>query len=432
MSLGEIIIILLLVMIFIFQFITLFKRHNQQPNNDGVFLAIEKQEISLENKISNLKLELNNTITNMQNILSNILGSKISEESKKEVEKIDILIKTISESINHVKVAVDNNTSQTEVKLENIRLSLERSIKSLENENSKKLDEMRNIVDEKLQKTLEDKLSKSFQQVNESLKQVFEGVGEMQSLAAGVGDLKKVLSNVKTRGILGETQLASILEQILSPEQYETNVVTKSGSKDPVEFAIKMPGDDRGYIYLPIDAKFPIDAYSTLLNAYDTGNPDEIKNAKSILVSRIKKFGKDIHEKYVETPYTTDFAIMFLPVEGLYAEVVQTGVTEDLQRDYKINVAGPSTMAALLNSLQMGFKTLAIQKRSSEVWKVLSAVKTEFTNFEKVLEATQSKINQANNELEKLVGVRTRQIQRKLNNVLTLPEEESKQLLDME
>lgn len=278
---------------------------------------------------------------------------------------------------------------------------------------------------------METRLANSFKQVTDNLEKVYQGLGEMQHIASGVSDLKKVLSNVKTRGILGETQLSAILEQILSPEQYDINVITKEKSKDPVEFAIKMPGDDQNFVYLPIDAKFPVDSYSKLLTAYDTGNVEEIKMAKNELVARIKRFGKDIHEKYVEPPRTTDFAIMFLPVEGLYAEVVQTGVTEDLQRDYKINVAGPSTMAALLNSLQMGFKTLAIQKRSGEVWKVLSAVKTEFSTFQTVLEGTQNKLNQATNELEKLVGVRTRQIQRKLDGVMSIPEHESKQILDI-
>lgn len=397
-----------------------------------IFRKDNKGEVSFDNKLSNLRIELNNLITNLQASLSGLLNKQISEESKKEIEKIDLLIKTFSEQFHNVKTSVDNNTQLTETKLENIRLSVERSIKSLETENSKKLEEMRITVDEKLQKTLEDKLTRSFNLVSENLVKVYEGLGEMQKLATGVGDLKKVLSNVKTRGILGETQLASILEQILAPDQYATNIITKVGSKDPVEFAIKMPGEGNDFIYMPIDAKFPLDTYQALLSAYDTGNLEDIKLAKATLVSTIKKFGKDIAEKYIDVPNTTEFGIMFLPVEGLYAEVVQTGVTEDLQRDYKINVAGPTTMAALLNSLQMGFRTLAIQKRSSEVWKVLGAVKTEFANFQKVLEATQNKINQASNDLEKLVGVRTRQIQKKLQDVTSLPDTDTSAMLDTE
>lgn len=428
----EWIIIGLLVIAIILLVVLIITNRNQKVDINPLLNSNSKLDESFERKLTNLRLEINNMMTNLQASLSGILNNQISEAAKKEMEKLDLLIKTLTENLHNVKMSVDNNTTLTETKLENIRLSVERSIKSLEMENSKKLDEMRITVDDKLQKTLDEKLTRSFQMVTESLKQVYEGLGEMQNLAAGVGDLKKVLSNVKTRGILGETQLGSILEQILAKEQYEENIITKKGSKDPVEFAIKMPGDDSGFVYMPIDAKFPLDSYTALLDAYDSGNVDEIKTAKANLVAKIKKFGKDIAEKYIDVPNTTEFGIMFLPVEGLYAEVVQTGVTEDLQRDYKINVAGPTTMAALLNSLQMGFKTLAIQKRSSEVWKVLGAVKTEFSNFQSALEATQTKINQASNELEKLVGVRTRQIQRKLKDVTTLPESESQKLLDTE
>lgn len=428
----EWIIIGLLVIAIILLVVLIITNRNQKVDINPLLNSNSKLNESFERKLTNLRLEINNMMTNLQASLSGILNNQISEAAKKEMEKLDLLIKTLTENLHNVKMSVDNNTTLTETKLENIRLSVERSIKSLEMENSKKLDEMRITVDDKLQKTLDEKLTRSFQMVTESLKQVYEGLGEMQNLAAGVGDLKKVLSNVKTRGILGETQLGSILEQILAKEQYEENIITKKGSKDPVEFAIKMPGDDSGFVYMPIDAKFPLDSYTALLDAYDSGNVDEIKTAKANLVAKIKKFGKDIAEKYIDVPNTTEFGIMFLPVEGLYAEVVQTGVTEDLQRDYKINVAGPTTMAALFNSLQMGFKTLAIQKRSSEVWKVLGAVKTEFSNFQSALEATQTKINQASNELEKLVGVRTRQIQRKLKDVTTLPESESQKLLDTE
>ena len=243
----------------------------------------------------------------------------------------------------------------------------------------------------------------------------------MQTLATGVGDLKKVLSNVKTRGILGEIQLGAILREILSPEQYDENVVTVPGSKNPVEFAVKMPNDE-GFVYLPIDSKFPGDAFADLQNAYETGDAEAIKNAKNVLFTRIKTFAKDIRDKYVEPPYTTDFAIMFLPFEGLYAEVVNEGILEQLQNTYRVNVAGPSTMAALLNSLQMGFKTLAIQKRSAEAWKVLATVKTEFDKFASVLEATQNRLDQANKELDKLVGVRTRSIIRSLKDVQTTGE----------
>ena len=278
---------------------------------------------------------------------------------------------------------------------------------------------MRKTVDEKLQKTLEDKMNKSFSLVNERLEQVYKGLGEMQNLAVGVGDLKKVLSNVKTRGILGEIQLGAILEEILSPEQYDENVATKKGSKNVVEFAIKLPADDDKFIYLPIDSKFPGETYEHLKDALESGDKDTIETARKQLVSTIKSEAKDIHDKYVSPPETTEFAIMFLPFEGLYSEVVNMGLVEVLQREYKVNIAGPSTMAALLNSLQMGFKTLAVQKRSAEVWEILGSVKQEFDKFNDVLVLTQQRLDQANKELDKLVGVRTRQIQRKLKDVQT-------------
>lgn len=320
---------------------------------------------------------------------------------------------------------------QNEQKLEHIRQTMEQRLAALTEDNNKQLEKMRSTVDEKLQKTLEARISQSFKLVSERLEQVYKGLGEMQTLASGVGDLKKVLSNVKTRGILGEIQLGAILEQILAPDQYEENIRTKSTGAERVEFAIKLPGDDDGVVYLPIDAKFPADAYAHLMEAYDKGDPLEIQEAGKLLERAIKKSAKDIHDKYVEPPVTTDFAILFLPFEGLYAEVVRRGLVESLQRDYKINISGPTTMAALLNSLQMGFKTLAIQKHSSEVWDVLGAVKTEFDKFGDVLSATQNRINQANAELDKLIGTRTRSIQRKLRSVSNLEESESQKLLNL-
>ncbi len=299
-------------------------------------------------------------------------------------------------------------------------------------QSERQLAEMRATVDEKLQKTLEERIGQSFRLVSERLEQVYKGLGEMQTLAAGVGDLKKVLANVKTRGVLGEIQLGAILEQILSPEQYEANVITKAGSKNFVEFAVKLPGNDEGPVYLPIDAKFPADAYTQLEDAYDSGDPALIEAAGTALERRIKLFAKDIREKYLDPPHTTDFGILFLPFEGLYAEVVRRGLIEPLQRDCHVNIAGPTTMAAILNSLQMGFRTLAIQKRSGEVWQVLGAVKTEFDKFGAVVQAAQQRLEQAGSELDKLVGVRTRQIQRRLSAVTKLPEAQAAALLDGE
>ena len=306
---------------------------------------------------------------------------------------------------------------ENEQKLELIRATVEKRLQFMQEDNNRKLDEMRQTVDEKLQRTLEDKMTKSFALVNERLEQVYKGLGEMRTLAVGVGDLKKVLSNVKTRGILGEIQLGSILKEILAPEQYEENVATKPKSSERVEFAVKLPAEDEGFIYLPIDSKFPGDTYAALQDAYESGSPELVEAAAKTLLTTLKKEAKDIRDKYISTPYTTEFAIMFLPTEGLYAEAVNRGMVEVLQRDYKVNIAGPSTMAALLNSLQMGFKTLAVQKRSAEVWQILGSVKTEFEKFNDVLTLTQQRLDQANSELDKLVGVRTRQICRKLSSV---------------
>ena len=304
-----------------------------------------------------------------------------------------------------------------EQKMENMRITLKEQLASIQQDNNMKLEQMRMTVDEKLEKTLNERMNHSFEIVGKRLEQVYHGLGEMKNLAEGVGDLKKVLSNVKTRGILGEIQLGSILEEILAPEQYAVNVAVVPGSNKVVEFAVRLPGGEDGYVYLPIDSKFPADAYMALQEAKESGDKVQEEQAAAALIQRIKLFAKDIQTKYVEPPYTTDFAIMFLPFEGLYAEAVNRGLVEILQREYKVNLTGPSTMAAMLNSLQMGFKTLAIQKRSSEVWELLGSVRTEFDKFEAVLVNTQQRLNQANKELADLVGVRTRQIQRKLRGI---------------
>lgn len=314
--------------------------------------------------------------------------------------------------------------------LENIRRSMTGQLDGIRQENTHQLEQMRQTVDEKLQKTLNDRISQSFQLVNQRLEQVYQSLGEMKTLANDVGSLQRVLSNVKTRGVMGEMQLGAILEQILSPEQYEANVKTRPGSTNFVEYAVKLPGDGSGTVWLPIDAKFPADAYNQLLEASESGDPERVRTAGSVLEQRVRSFAKDIRDKYLAPPYTTDFGIMFLPTEGLYAEVVRRGLVDVLQRDYRVNIAGPTTMAALLNSLQMGFRTLAIQKRSGEVWKVLGAVKTEFEKFGGVIQAAQQRLEQANTELDKLVGVRTRQIQRKLDKVTSLSEEDSVALLE--
>lgn len=300
------------------------------------------------------------------------------------------------------------------------------------NHAEKRLEEIRQTVDEKLQQTLNERISQSFRLVNEQLANVQKGLGEMQSLAQDVGGLKRVLSNVKTRGNIGEIQLSMLLEQLLAPEQYEANVHTRKGSDAVVEFAVKLPGKDdaREFVYLPIDAKFPKDVYEQLLDAYDTADPQQIEFAGKQLEATIKKMAKDISEKYLAPPATTDFGIMFLPFEGIYAEVVRrSALLEDLQRTYKVVVTGPTTLAAILNSLQMGFRTLAIQKHSGEVWTILGAVKKEFEKMGGMLEKAQRNLQTASGQIEEVLGTRTRAIQRRLKDVDTLSDREARAIL---
>lgn len=296
----------------------------------------------------------------------------------------------------------------------------------------KRLEEIRVTVEEKLQKTLNERISQSFKMVNEQLENVQKGLGEMQTLAQDVGGLKRVLSNVKTRGNIGEIQLSMLLEQILAPEQYEANVKTKKGSDALVEFAVKLPGKDDGleFVYLPIDAKFPKDVYEQLLDAYDTADPQQIESAGKVLETTIRKMAKDISDKYLAPPATTEFGIMFLPFEGIYAEVVRrSSLLEDLQRNYHVVVTGPTTLATILNSLQMGFRTLAIQKYSGEVWKILGAVKKEFESMGGMLEKAKKHIETANGQIEHVLGVRTRAIQRRLKDVDTLSAEDARRIM---
>lgn len=300
------------------------------------------------------------------------------------------------------------------------------------NHAEKRLEEIRQTVDEKLQQTLNERISQSFRLVNEQLANVQKGLGEMQSLAQDVGGLKRVLSNVKTRGNIGEIQLSMLLEQLLAPEQYEANVHTRKGSDAVVEFAVKLPGKDdaREFVYLPIDAKFPKDVYEQLLDAYDAADPQQIEFAGKQLEATIKKMAKDISEKYLAPPATTDFGIMFLPFEGIYAEVVRrSALLEDLQRTYKVVVTGPTTLAAILNSLQMGFRTLAIQKHSGEVWTILGAVKKEFEKMGGMLEKAQRNLQTASGQIEEVLGTRTRAIQRRLKDVDTLSDREARAIL---
>lgn len=325
---------------------------------------------------------------------------------------------------------ITTNEMQRE-KFESMNRQQDILVKSTE----KRLDEIRLMVEEKLQKTLNERIGQSFELVRSQLENVQKGLGEMKNLAEDVGGLKKVLGNVKTRGTFGEIQLAALLEQMLSPEQYEANVKTRQNATEFVEFAIKLPGKDNGkeVIYLPIDAKFPKDVYEQYMDAYEDGDPSLIENTSKQLEITIKRMAKDIRNKYIEPPYTTDFAIMFLPFESIYAEVIRrTTLVESLQKDYKIVVTGPTTLGAILNSLQMGFRTLAIQKRTSEVWNVLGAVKTEFGKFGGMLEKVQKNLQNAGDQLEEVMGKRTRAIERKLRQVEALPTEESRKMLSMD
>lgn len=299
--------------------------------------------------------------------------------------------------------------------------SVDKSLVDFREVVERQLDSIRGVVNEKLQQTLNERFSESFKRVDERLAEVYKGLGEMQALASGVGDLKKVLSNVKTRGTLGEIQLRAILEEVLAPEQYEMNFDAGKGTSQRVEFAIKLPNDGKSAVYLPIDSKFPADMYLRLTDAYESGNPAAVEAAQRALREALMRFAKDIFDKYINPPRTTNFAVMFLPTEGLYAEAVRLGLIETLQAKYRINIAGPSTMAALLNSLQMGFRTLAIQKRSGEVWEILARIKKEFNTFDDVLSNTRRALLKANDDLDKLVGVRTRQIRKALDKVEELP-----------
>ncbi|MGM9534620.1 MAG: DNA recombination protein RmuC [Intestinibacter sp.] len=388
-----------------------------QRNMDQKLISVEKalreeftinREESRKNEQSN-RTEISGSIEKLSSsILSNMID--LSNLQKNQFDTYSRMMERTLDAFNYnLRSSIDDLT-----KLQNEKFT------ELTKATEDNLEKMRVTVDEKLQSTLEKRLGESFKMVSERLEEVHKGLGEMQNLAAGVGDLKKVLSNTKTRGVLGEVQLERILEQFLSPEQYEKNVITKKGSRETVEFAIKLPGKDydNEMIYLPLDAKFPLEVYNKLLDAYDSQNQAAIDVAAKNLEKFIKKSAKDIRDKYIDPPNTTDFGLMFLPTEGIYAEVLKNqSLVELIQRDYKVNITGPTTLVALLNSLQMGFRSLAIEKHSSEVWKILGAVKTEFSKFETVLNSAQNKLNQASSEIDKLVGTRTRQINRKLKSV---------------
>lgn len=362
------------------------------------------------------------------------LGRSLSDGLAQMSRELGMRQQSMQSAVGEMMRSIDGRfhqfALQNEQQLSGIRASVADSLAAVRADNASQMEQMRAVVDEKLQKTLEGRLEQSFSVVSRHLEEVYKGLGDMQSLAAGVGDLKRVLSNVKSRGVFGEVQLGAILEDVLAPGQYAANVATKRGSRAFVEYAVLLPGDGDTPVYLPVDAKFPLDAYMQLTQAQEAGEAEGEAAARVQLTQRMRVFAKEIRDKYVDPPYTTDFAILFLPFEGLYAEAIRLGLLEALQREFQITLAGPATMAALLNSLQMGFRTLAIQKRSGEVWTLLGAVRTEFDRFAGTLDAAQQRLSQAGDELDKLVGVRTRMIRRRLAQVGSLEQGEARAMIE--
>jgi len=400
----------------IIQFETGLKNEFRTNREESAAMAKENRT-ELNNSLKDFRQELSETLKN--------ITEQTAGNNKLLRDEITLVFKNFNENF------TKNINSLNDLQREKFSQLDEKQMKLIDS-TEKRLDQMRETVDEKLQKTLNERLGQSFETVGKQLKEVQEGLGEMRTLAHDVGGLKKVLSNVKDRGGLGELQLEMLLEQILAPEQYSANVKTRLDSSDIVEFAIKLPGrdDNRSTVWLPIDAKFPKDAYEQLLTAYDTADNAIIETAGKNIEATIKKMAKDIRDKYIDPPNTTDFAIMFLPFEGLYAEIIRrSSLMEQLQREFKVVVTGPTTLAAILNSLQMGFRTLALQKRSSEVWTVLGAVKTEFEKFGELLTKAQKQIATAGETIDQLAGARTRAISRKLKEVQALPTSEAEQIL---
>ena len=396
-----------------------------QEQNQTSSAELLRNSQDLDRRISDNMTAMHQLMDTKLEQVREVVDQKLTTTLQAQTKQTDQRIAQLDARFDAFQRRVDENmktTSQTSTEqLGKVRETVDKQLSDMRKENEAKLELMRQTVDEKLQKTLDERMTQSFQRVSTQLEQVHQGLGEMRGLAEGVGDLKRVLSGVKTRGIVGEIQLGAILRDILSPEQYEENVATVSGSSERVEFAVKLPGESGETVWLPIDSKFPGDTYEHLVDAINTGNEEAIIAAKKSLEARIKTEAKDISTKYIAPPETTNFAILFLPFEGLYAEVVsQTGLLEQLQREYRVNVCGPSTMAALLNSLQMGFQSVAIQKHADEIQKVLSAVKTEFETYQAQLEKAQKQIRTAETTIDKILTTRTKAMNRKLRGVTAL------------
>ncbi len=404
MSFNTILLIITIVLLLILIFITISNNKNKKDDNKE-FL----------NEFNLVRKELSTMFMQTREELTKTIGFQITESSKLQQMQLSNMT-----SINETKL--ENTRKNMEEKLEHIRETVEERLLLLQKDNTQKLEQMRVTVDEKLHDTLEKRLGESFKIVNDRLESVYKGLGEMQTLAQGVGDLKKVFTNVKSRGYWGEIQLGNILEQFLTKEQYDCNIKTKPKSNDLVEFAIKLPGrNDNEFVWLPVDSKFPIEDYSRLVDAEEMADSTQISESRKKLENSIKQFAKDIHEKYIDPPYTTDFGIMFLPTESLYCEVLKnTGLCEFISQKYRIVVSGPTTFVALLNSLQMGFRTLAIEKRTSEVWQLLGVVKTEFSKFGDILDKTNKKLLEISSTMD-LASKKTRTIEKKLKNVEALP-----------
>jgi len=392
--------------------------------HDARLETLDRSLDRLDRTIKEEMLQDRAEITESVKTFNGMIASQMSEISSLQRNQLDIFSQQLA-----------NLARTNEYKLDKMRETIEEKLKQLQEDNSRKLEQMRATVDEKLYSTLEQRLGESFRLVSERLEMVHKGLGEMQTLASGVGDLKRVLTNVKTRGTWGEVQLGSILEQLMTPEQYSRNVATRKNSSERVEYAVRLPGKDTKEadpVWLPIDAKFPQEDYQRLMDAQEQGNPVLAEEAAKAMEIKVKSFARDIRDKYIDPPGTTDFGIMFLPTEGLYAEVLRRpGLCDCLQREYRIVAAGPTTLMALLNSLQMGFRTLAIEKRSSEVWMLLGAVKTEFWKFGEILDKTQKKLQEASNTIEDAAR-KSRSIGRKLKNVQELSPEDSAGLLEEE
>ncbi|PID93628.1 MAG: DNA recombination protein RmuC [Bacteroidetes bacterium] len=407
---------------------------NQEKVRDSLIkfdASLEKMERSINAAFAQHRSEANHTAKDQREELLQSLHS-FKEGFDKNTHNLNQLI---AEKFNTFSKQQTHINRDTEQRIKEIKETVEKQLKEIRKDNTYQLKEMRKTVDEKLQKTLQERLTQSFETVGKQLQSVQEGLGEMKHLAQDVGGLKKVLSNVKMRGSIGEVQLSMLLEQILAPDQYQANVQTKPGSQTTVEFAIKLPGrgEEKATVWLPIDAKFPKDIYEKLQDAYEEGDSNLVQKARKELDNTLRKMAKEIHDKYLNPPNTTDFGIMFLPFEGIYAEVVKKAtLLESLQRDYKIIVTGPTTLAAILNSLQIGFKTLAIQQRSSEVWNILGAVKHEFEKFGGMMQKAQKNIRTGLNQLDDVMGVRTRAIQRKLNTVTSLEEQQAEEILQLD